>query len=689
MASQVQELRFRGPTNVPSKPKPPPAPRHAGILQDQLRRAQRRPWAPSFSLAVRILFLIRVSGAMYSNIDDCDEVFNFWEPLHFLDQGYGFQTWELSPKYALRSWAYVLLHILPPRVGKLLLAGDKRVAFFAVRIFLAAISVPVEAKLYRTIVDKINERVGRYYFFMMLFSAGMWNASTSFLPSTFAMFTSTLAFSYAFAPTTSKDSRRTLAATLLFATGGIVGWPFALALAIPFIFEELFVYGADVVTPEAKLSWLSKRWTRMIGAGLAASLLFIPVIGIDSLAYGKLAIVPWNIVRYNIFGGSERGPDLYGTAPWNFYLNNLVINFNCILPLALISLPALVVTYFVDRKRLGVFTPTANQSSPFTLLALRLAPLYLWLGILTSQPHKEERFMFPAYPLLCFNAAVTVYLMRGWLEVVFIKVTKSPYKASQSLLFRNFTFSLVVASSLISISRIIAQWHYYHAPLTVAFDFQMTEIPRLLNATGLLPVYPANTPEEDKPRIDLTPVKEFDLKLCLGKEWYRFPGSYLIPSGIRVEFVKSEFDGMLPRHFEESALKTGGNGQGLLGEVAKKWWLRPQTSYVPQDLNDLNKEDLSHYVPVDECDYLIDLDFPLHPITSPLEPRYATMNETWERVFCHPFLDARNSFVLTRIFWLPGEIWRSKNEFGDYCLLKNRKRVEEKEVEIVTRRRGY
>jgi alpha-1,2-mannosyltransferase len=146
-------------------------------------------------------------------------------------------------------------------------------------------------------------------------------------------------------------------------------------------------------------------------------------------------IVPWNIVRYNIFGGSERGPDLYGTAPWNFYFNNLVLNFNCILPLALISLPALGVTYIIDRRRLGLISSSSNQSSPFTLLGLRLAPLYLWFGILSSQPHKEERFMFPAYPLLCFNAAVTLYLMRGWLEVAFIKVTNSPYRASYLIPF--------------------------------------------------------------------------------------------------------------------------------------------------------------------------------------------------------------------------------------------------------------
>jgi len=52
-------------------------------------------------------------------------VFNFWEPLHLLDQGYGFQTWELSPKYALRSWAYILLHWMPSRIGKIFVAGDK------------------------------------------------------------------------------------------------------------------------------------------------------------------------------------------------------------------------------------------------------------------------------------------------------------------------------------------------------------------------------------------------------------------------------------------------------------------------------------------------------------------------------------------------------------------------------------
>jgi alpha-1,2-mannosyltransferase len=164
----------------------------------------------------------------------------------------------------------------------------------------------------------------------------------------------------------------------------------------------------------------------------------VPVIGIDTVAYGHLSITPWNIIRYNVFGGSERGPELYGTSPWNFYLLNLILNFNILVPLSLLSLPALAVTYVVDRKRLGFVKTSPDQSSPFTSLALRLAPVYLWVGILTAQAHKEERFMFPVYPMICFNAAVTIYLMRGWIEVAFVSLTRSPYKVRTSPFFAEF-----------------------------------------------------------------------------------------------------------------------------------------------------------------------------------------------------------------------------------------------------------
>lgn len=166
-------------------------------------------------------------------------------------------------------------------------------------------------------------------------------------------------------------------------------------------------------------------------------------------------------------------------------------------------------------------------------------------------------------------------------------------QASRTLLFRNFTLSLIVGTSFLSLSRIRAMWEYYHAPLSVVAGFESTELPQLLNNTGLLPVFPPGTPEEEIPAVDLTPVKHFDLVLCLGKEWHRFPSHYLVPTGIRVEFIKSDFRGQLPRHFQETPAGTNMSGDS--------WWLRPETRYVPTDVNDLNKEDLSRYV---RCHYL-------------------------------------------------------------------------------------
>lgn len=47
------------------------------------------------------------------------------------------------------------------------------------------------------------------------------------------------------------------------------------------------------------------------------------------------------------------------------------------------------------------------------------------------------------------------------------------------------------------------------------------------------------------------------MKLCFAGEWYRYPGSYLVPDGVDVAFVQTEFDGMMPRPWEPSEEQTG------------------------------------------------------------------------------------------------------------------------------------
>lgn len=89
------------------------------------------------------------------------------------------------------------------------------------------------------------------------------------------MYTTTLAFSYVLAPTSVQNNRRTLLATVAFAAGAFIGWPFALVLALPYVFEELFLHGVDRVTPEMQWSWTILRWKRLSTSALAASLIIV------------------------------------------------------------------------------------------------------------------------------------------------------------------------------------------------------------------------------------------------------------------------------------------------------------------------------------------------------------------------------------------------------------------------------
>jgi len=296
--------------------------------------------------------------------------------------------------------------------------------------------------------------------------------------------------------------------------------------------------------------------------------------------------------------------------------------------------------------------------------------------------------MFPVYPLLCFNAAVTLYLIRGWLERAYIKVTASPYQASRSSLFSLFTFSAMIVATLISVGRILALWHYYHAPLDVTFDFQNVELPRVLNATGLLQpkVVPddGNSKYYSSSKYDAEAPIELNnlpllggISLCIGKEWYRYPGHYLIPTGVNVHFIKSEVSHLLPGPFPPS-----------VGAVPL--WPWDGTRVIPDTgLNDKNEEVMSRYVDVSQCDYLFDSDFPLRPVPKH-EPRYAIESEIWDRVSCHQFLDTANSGKLSRLLWYPSPIREQiaqvdgGNNFGEFCILRNKARAAERESKKYT-----
>jgi alpha-1,2-mannosyltransferase len=104
---------------------------------------------------------------------------------------------------------------------------------------------------------------------------------TAFLPSSFTMHTTMMAASYWFHPATSTQAgvRRMRLAVFFTALGAIVGWPFAAALGIPIIFEQLFVAGGEIVIPGARSVWAVRRRNNLIIAIIGSALIAVSCKG--------------------------------------------------------------------------------------------------------------------------------------------------------------------------------------------------------------------------------------------------------------------------------------------------------------------------------------------------------------------------------------------------------------------------
>ncbi|XP_053658619.1 alpha-1,2-mannosyltransferase ALG9 [Anopheles marshallii] len=428
------------------------------------------------------LIVVRLQAALWSTISDCDETFNYWEPLHYLLRGKGFQTWEYSPEFALRSYSYLWLHGLPAKILGLVVDNGV-VIFYCIRCLLAVVCALLEYRLYKVLKRKCAGVVCNMWLFLQLVSAGMFISSTALLPSSFAMYI-TLA---TIAAWLNEDSKTVIAVTAL---SGLIGWPFAVIVAVPFTLEQLL-------------------WKRQIVPFVKNALFYgclfgIPIVLIDSLYFGTFTVAAVNIIRYNVF--TSHGPDLYGVEPVLFYGKNLFLNHNIAFTIT-VSSPAVVILAAAVRVR-----NTKNRLSPLQALWLMM-PLYLWLMVFVVQAHKEERFLFPVYPFFSLGTALL-------LDQTFSHM-KRVFGAPRSTIANRAMGFVVLATALcLGVSRILANSMHYHAPMAI------------LNG--------------------LPPANDQEMNVCYGKEWYRFPGSFFLPPNYRARFIESSFTGMLPAYYQET-----------------------------------------------------------------------------------------------------------------------------------------
>ena len=492
--------------------------------------------------------------------------------------------------------------------------SGKALEFYLLRIALGFVCALCETSLFNKIAAVLNPRIAITFLIVMATSPGMFHASISYLPSSFAMYTTMLGMS-AFMDW--RGGLRTAQGIFAIGTGAVLGWPFAAAMAMPFLLEEVMMASITDQQGIADFIW------RVADGSIRTLIVLTSQVGIDAFFYKKLVVVPLNIVWYNVFSG-KGGPGLYGTEPWHFYLRNLFLNFHLWLLLALISLPLVLLQHFLRTKG-------ATKSSYLRGIVF-LSPFYLWLTIFSLQPHKEERFMYPAYPALALNAAVALHILLANFGSTDPKdiVSKIPVQL-RFIAILAFVFVCLGLSAFRTLGTMTA----YNAPLSIY-----------------------------KPLHQAGVARSGD-NVCLGKEWYRFPSHFLLPQDMSAKFIKSEFSGLLPGEFHGAR---SGDGFGLF----------PGTWLEPPGMNDQNREDFGKYTDIKHCRFLVDSNLPSTEATK-LEPNHIADHKHWEKIKCLPFLDSTSTGVLSRLWWIPDlplVPQRYRRRYGEYCLLRRRpKRV--------------
>ncbi|XP_026679660.1 alpha-1,2-mannosyltransferase ALG9 [Diaphorina citri] len=204
--------------------------------------------------------------------------------------------------------------------------------------------------------------------------------------------------------------------------------------------------------------------------------------------------------------------------------------------------------WFQRKYELAVFTTalSAFLSWPFAAL-IGYSPFHRYnrMGaliefLITSYQNKnpidkqnsrkpELLFMFPIYPLLSLHGAISVDAV----QKIYYKILSLCHIVSTRVHYLRYTTPVwvlcVLITSVLCMSRSLLLYKGYGSPVMNTY-FELSQL--------------------DASFSNMT-RSEGQIRLCLGKEWYRYPSSFFLPNDKwNVSFIKSEFRGQLPTYFQ-------------------------------------------------------------------------------------------------------------------------------------------
>ena len=216
----------------------------------------------SSELSLFGLFLVlNLIATSINHIDDTDETYGYWEPLHYLSFGRGMQTWEYSPTYAIRTYSFIYPFYLI--VSMLKLTGvSKQMIFYIIKALLGTCAAIAETRFISTLHRTVGLSVSANAAVFLFLSPGVFFASTSYLPSAVCMSLLMLSIS-------SWLENRFLNCIIWGSIAVLcTGWPFVGLLFLPLgLHMVVHSYASVIYSKGTHLSALRKV-AQLAGAGI-------------------------------------------------------------------------------------------------------------------------------------------------------------------------------------------------------------------------------------------------------------------------------------------------------------------------------------------------------------------------------------------------------------------------------------
>lgn len=194
--------------------------------------SSRKKSVVSFLSICSIFVAANLIASSLSHIDDTDETYGYYEPLHYLLHGIGMQTWEYSPSHAIRTYAFLTPFWLLGSAIKLL-DSSKVNMFYGIRTALGIFTALSESYFLVAIYEYYGKNIGDLTLVFTLFSSGILYCSTALLPSAVIMSLVMIA--------TASWMRGRYLSTILIGCISVLwsGWPFIGIIYVPFGLQML------------------------------------------------------------------------------------------------------------------------------------------------------------------------------------------------------------------------------------------------------------------------------------------------------------------------------------------------------------------------------------------------------------------------------------------------------------------